>query len=905
MRKKTLAPTISCPVNATICLTSGNTTYTATAAWNPSITPDPTCTDVSPITSAYTSSGTAIVNPATGNSLNGTTFGVGTTTITWTVTDGCGNTNCSFTVTVNAPLIPGSINNATVNACSGYNPAALTVTGTSGGSVPYTYQWQLNGVNIPSETNITYDPPQLITPGSYVYSSVVSDNCGNSISTNTKTINIIADPTVAITGAGSVCQNGNLPLTANVTGGTGSYDFIWQSSPNGSSSWTTVFTDNNVLSSNYSPPTTSAGTLYYQVILSPNVVSCNNSSSVVTVTVNPLPTATISGTTPVCQNAASPNITFTGANGTAPYTFTYSINGGANQTVTTSSGNSVTVAAPTGTAGIFTYAMVSVSDANTCSQAQTGNAVITVNPLPTATIGGTTSVCQNAASPNITFTGANGTAPYTFTYTINGGANQTVTTSSGNSVNVAAPTAVAGTFTYALVSVSDANGCSQPQTGNAVITVNPTIPVSVSIASNDADNTICAGQSVTFTATPTNGGASPTYQWRVNGLNVSGATSSTFTTSTLTNGSVVQVVLTSNAAPCATGNPALSNTITVTVNPIPTVIITNPPAVCSPSTANLTAAAVTAGSTAGLTFTYWTDAAATSSYATPTTAGAGTYYIKGTTASGCYDIKPVTVTVNTPPTVVITNPAAVCSPSTVNLTAAAVTAGSTAGLTFTYWTDAAATSSYATPTTAGAGTYYIKGTDASGCYDIKPVTVTVNTSPTVVITNPTAVCSPSTANLTAAAVTAGSTAGLTFTYWTDAAATSSYATPTTAGAGTYYIKGTAASGCYDIKPVTVTVNALPTVIITNPAAVCSPSTANLTAAAVTAGSTAGLTFTYWTDAAATSSYATPTTAGAGTYYIKGTAASGCYDIKPVTVTVNTSPTVVIHKSSCGMLTINC
>ncbi|WP_164490064.1 LamG-like jellyroll fold domain-containing protein [Runella sp. SP2] len=195
------------------------------------------------------------------------------------------------------------------------------------------------------------------------------------------------------------------------------------------------------------------------------------------------PIAMMTGTAVLCVNGSSSSITFTGQNGITPYIFTYKINQGVSQNIQTSGSNSsVTVSVPTNASGVFNYTLESVSNPNNCSQVQTGSATVTVNPLPTATISGTTTVCQNSASPNITFTGSNATAPYKFTYKINNGPEQTVTTTSGNSVTVAVPTVTAGAFVYSLVSVSDGSStaCSQVQSGSATVTIQgkPTITLS-------------------------------------------------------------------------------------------------------------------------------------------------------------------------------------------------------------------------------------------------------------------------------------------------------------------------------------------------------------------------------------------------------------------------------------------
>ncbi|RYE22967.1 MAG: T9SS type A sorting domain-containing protein [Sphingobacteriales bacterium] len=214
------------------------------------------------------------------------------------------------------------------------------------------------------------------------------------------------------------------------------------------------------------------------------------------------------------------------------------------------------------------------------------------------------------------------------------------------------------------------------------------------------------------------------------------------------------------------------------------------------------------------------------------------------------------------------------------------------------YTDASATTPYVADTNAStvyfksttaapAATYTVTSESDATCVTTATVDVIVNALPSLVINNPVAVCSPATVDLTASAVTAGSDTGLALTYWTDAAATVAFANPSSAGAGTYYIKAVNASTCSVIESVTVTVNALPSLVVTNPAAVCSPSTVDLTAAAVTAGSDADLTLTYWADPNGTVTFPAPEAiTSSGTFYIKAMNANGCSVISPVAVVVN-------------------
>jgi PKD repeat protein len=166
-----------------------------------------------------------------------------------------------------------------------------------------------------------------------------------------------------------------------------------------------------------------------------------------------------------------------------------------------------------------------------------------------------TSVCQGAT---VIFTDASSDAN-SWSWNFGSGASPSTATGQGpHSVTYS----TSGNKTISL-DVSGPGG-NDNDTKTNYVTVNSTVTPSVSIASNDADNTICSGTNVQFTASPVNGGT-PSYQWKLNGGNV-GSNSANYSNSSLTDNDQVICVITSTAL-CASPTTATSNTITMNVTP--------------------------------------------------------------------------------------------------------------------------------------------------------------------------------------------------------------------------------------------------------------------------------------------------------------------------------------------------
>ncbi len=214
---------------------------------------------------------------------------------------------------------------------------------------------------------------------------------------------------------------------------------------------------------------------------------------------------------------------------------------------------------------------------------------VIVNPDPIPTISGTVQACPGVAYNYMTQPGMSN-----YTWNISSGGIITGGgTSTDNTVTVNWNTVGSQTVS---VNYRDVNGCLGASPAIANVNVNPNLPVSISIS--PSDNPVCSGTTVTYTASPINGGLNPAFQWFVNGINA-GPNSPTFTYTPADN-DVVICVLTSSITGCIVNNPATSNTITMTVNPDLPVSITISPSgnpVCSGTTVTYTANQINGGAT--------------------------------------------------------------------------------------------------------------------------------------------------------------------------------------------------------------------------------------------------------------------------------------------------------------------
>ena len=434
---------------------------------------------------------------------------------------------------------------------------------------------------------------------------------------------------------------------------------------------------------------------------------------------------------------------------------------------------------------------------------------------------------------------------------------------------------------------------------------------SVAIAQTAGTNPMCAGASATFTATPTNGGATPTYQWQINGVNVGGATASTFTTTTLVTGNIVTCIMTSSLVGVV-GSPATSNSITMTVNAIPaTPTATNTGPYCAGATITLATPTV-----AGATYAWTGPSAFSSALQNPTrpaatVAMAGTYSVTVTNASGCTSLAgTTTVVVNAlPVTPTATNTGPYCAGATIALATPTV-----AGATYTWTGPSAFTSALQNPTrpsstVAMAGTYSVTVT-VGGCTSlVGTTTVVVNALPaTPTASNTGPYCVGGTISLATPTV-----AGATYAWTGPSAFSSALQNPTRpaatlAMAGTYSVTITV-GGCTSlVGTTTVVVSALPaTPTATNTGPYCANATISLATPTI-----AGATYSWTGPSAFSSSVQNPTipsstVAMAGTYSVTVTV-GGCASLPgTTTVVVNAAPAAPTATNTgpyCAGATIN-
>lgn len=804
--------------------------------------------------------------------------------------------------------------------CSG---TAVTLTTTaSGGLAPYTYTWSPGGASTAT----------LSASVAGTYTVNVNDaTAGCGPVTQTVTVGSSTTPTITSASTATICSGGtvSIPFTANTPS---TYSWVASDNPNttGESLTTqTTATLSNAIVNN----STSVQTVVYTVTPT-STGGCPGSVQIVTVTVNPSPTATATPASQTICSGGATSIALTSNTGGTTFAWTVTQTNVTGASASSGATIAQTLTATTTSAGTAVYTITPT--AGGCAGTPIV-ASVTVNPIPSATATpAASSICSGGATA-IALTSNMGGTTFAWTVSQSGVSGASSSTGSNITQTLTATGSSPGTATYTITpSVGSCAGVPIV----ATVTVNP-VP---SVTATPSSQSLCSGGATSVALTSNVAGA--TFSWTVSQTNVTGASAGSGATiaQTLTATGTSAGTAVYTVTPAAAGCPGSAITVTITVNPIPSATAT--PAsqsICSGSASSVALTSNIAGTTFSWTVnqTNITGASASSGTViaqtlTATTSSAGTaVYTITPTVGGCPGTAiTATVTVNPLPTVTATpSSQTLCSGGVTGVALTSNVAGATFSWTVSQTGVSGASNSSGTSITqtltatgasAGTATYTITPA-AAGCAG-SPVVVTVTVNPT-----PSATATPSSSNLCSGNATSialtSNVSGTTFS-WTvsqtnvsgaSASSGSTIAqtlTATTSAAGTavYTITPTAA-GCPG-TPITATVTVSPA-----PSATATPSSQNVcsgNAASIALTSNVGGTTFAWT---VTQTGASGASAGSGANITQTLTATGAsvgtavYTITPTaagcsgtpivaTVSVNPAPSATATPSSQSICSNN-
>ena len=535
---------------------------------------------------------TGVYSNATTSTLNitGATAGMNNYMYRCLVGGTCAPIATSATAALTINFLP-TITQQPINKiiCTGDNTTFdVTATGTG-----LTYQWQgsMNNSTWTNLTNTSYytgvTTPSLILTGVNggvfeYYRCIITGTCAPVVVSSSASIEVRLLPTITLQPSDKqICEGQNASFSIGAGGSLITYQ--WQVSTNNGSTWANVsnagvYGGTNTFNLTIANAPVSMNNNKYRCLINgactPSLTSSEATLTVnspVVITTNPVASTTLcsGSSTSFTVGATGTGLTYQWyqSNGNNWVAMT---NGGSYSGTNTSTLNINNISVSGGSKTFIYYCVIT----GTCNLKTSTVCTLNVHALPAITTQPIDITrCHSYGNINFEVVAGGTNISYQWQISTNGG------TTWANLAN----TSIYSGVTTSILSISTAtnpmngykyrcviNGtCSPAVTSNVVtLTVLPLVQPDVVIAT--PSNDICAGQSITFTPTPTDGGTAPVYEWRINSSLVT--TGNTFTTTSLGQGDIVTCRMTSNKQ-CAVPAQVISNPITMTVTPYSTASV--------------------------------------------------------------------------------------------------------------------------------------------------------------------------------------------------------------------------------------------------------------------------------------------------------------------------------------------